>query len=886
MIQFRCRKHRDSVQRLWQVAPATEGTHAARPIEGLFKSGLQPGGWVAEARGLCPGLYCQTCIDEGNAEPLPDYDAQDLADAGLTDVPHIGLTAADFELAKVWDGLKDHFNACIVAEEERAPSPAQMDSRFRTDARLHAAVRQAILRKLNGNDLYTHQGAAIDAALNGDDVVIETATASGKSLCYWIPVANSLLQYPDATALYLSPLNALAEDQLDAFDSLGTAPTDHFQPGTYPQYARDIKLGGQSLLVARYEGTIKDDDLRRLIRKSQPRVLITNPDMLHYGILPHHQKVWPRFFSNLRFIVIDELHVYRGMFGANFANILRRVLRLAQHYGMRPQIIACSASIGNPRELFTAVTGRTNPVVIPASSSGAPVRRQKRVILDLAKTTDAMSTVVKDLMLESIGSHRARTISFMRSISEVDQVYRYVSGELGRTIKGISKVTVCEYKREIPIDQKSRVTADLKSGATLGVISTTALQLGIDIGDLSVAVIAKFPGSKAAFFQQAGRVGRSGDSIVFFLADRSPLDQWFAQRPAELLRSTAEVVYLNPDHHKTVLDHLRCAAEELPIDRARDTAYWGPQLPALIDELAARGDVSADGREVLIIRRPGDSARDVPIRSLGFEAIVRDEAGTEVARPDVIRAMRRFHKYARFQIQDQAYEVSRLSINWNEKTAEAVARRLDRLDYSTTSVVRTECSILNTTTTKALGRDELAEGDVRFRIFVDSYYKIPTGGGDPVYQPLGVAAPPHHELDTHGLWFTIKQATFGDTPAADRGPAVKSAIESLRIAAALLCCTDPEDILTHVHASDDLTWYRAFLADNEAGGNGLTEHVFNLPTELIDGAIRILDECPHCSTRPESRGCPQCVTTPWGGAADVCRQGGILILRSLRSHVS
>jgi len=823
-------------------------------------------------------------MDEGTVEPLADYDDRDLNDAGLSDVPHIGLTASDFNLGGVWGGIRDHFAGCIVAEDDRAPSPAKTDGGFRTDDRLQPAIRQAILRKLNGNDLYTHQAAAINAAVEGNDVVIETATASGKSLCYWIPVANSLLQYPDATSLYLSPLNALAEDQLDAFDSLGTAPTSHYQAGTLAQYARDIKLGGQSLVVARYEGTIKDEDLRRLIRKSQPRVLITNPDMLHYGILPHHQK-WTRFFSNLRFIVIDELHVYRGMFGANFANILRRVLRLAQHYGMRPQIVACSASIGNPRELFTSVTGRTTPVVIPASSSGAPIRRQKRVILDLAKTSDAMPTVVKDLMLDTIGTHRARTIAFMRSISEVDQVYRYVSGELGRSIKGISKATVREYKREIPIEQKARVTADLKSGATLGVISTTALQLGIDIGDLSVAVIAKFPGSKAAFFQQAGRVGRSGDSIVFFLADRSPLDQWFAQRPDELLRSTAEVVYLNPDHRKTVLDHLRCAAEELPIDRTRDAAFWGAQLPALVDELAARGDVSADGREVLVMRRPGDSARDVAIRSLGFEAVVRDEAGAEVARPDVIRAMRRFHKYARFQIQDQAYEVSRLSINWNERTAEAVARKLDRLDYSTASVIRTECSIITTVGTKPLGGDELAEGDVRFRISVDSYYKIPSGSGNPQYQPLGPAAPPHYELDTHGIWFTFNRPSFGDTPVADRGPAVKSAIESLRIAAALLCSTDPDDILTHVHASDDLLRFVAFLADNEAGGNGLTEHVFNRATELVDGAIRILEECPHCGTKPESRGCPQCVTTPWGGAADVFRQGGISLLKILRRNL-
>lgn len=590
-------------------------------------------------------------------------------------------------------------------------------------------------------------------------------------------MANAVLNEREATALYISPLNALSEDQLDAIDRLGTSPTEHVQLGSYPQFAREVKVGKRALTVARYDGNVPND-IRGWIRKASPNVLITNPDMLHYGILPHHEKCWSSFFANLRFIVIDELHVYRGMFGANFANILRRVFRLALNCGVRPQVIACSASIGNPIELFAAITGRKTPVLIPASANGAPVRRQKRVILDLGRSKEAMPTVTKDVMVYSVGQCRARTIAFMRSISEVGQVFRYVAGDLGRSVKGISKSTIREYKREIPVEQKARVTADLKNGATLGVISTTALQLGIDIGDLSVAIISKFPGSKASFFQQAGRVGRSGDSVVFFVADRSPLDQWFAQRPDELLKSTSEVVFVNPDHHETVLSHLRCAAEELPINLDRDTALWGTKLPALLEELAARGGMTPDGREVLLVRRPGDSAREVRIRSLGFECIIRDEAGNEVARPDVLRATRRFHKYARFQIQDQAFEVTRLSINWNERVAEGTARRLDRLDYTTASVVRTECAVLSVTNGRALGSSSFNRGEVRFTVFVDSYYRIPTGGSaKPEYQPLGLAAPPRHELDTHGLWIVFEGEIFSDIEPNDRGPAAKSAIE-------------------------------------------------------------------------------------------------------------
>ena len=880
MIQFRCRKHRESVQKLWQVATTDEGGLAGRTLEGLLKAGLRPGGWVPELRDLTPGLYCQQCLAEGSTEPLPDYDERDLEDAGLAEKPHVGLTASDFDLDKVWHEIRDCCSGLVVAEQNREGSTAKTDGAFRTDSRLFPALTESILRVLGGGDLYSHQATAIDAALSGKDVVIETATASGKSLCYWVPVANAILNDRQATALYISPLNALAEDQLEAIDRLGSSPVQHFRPGTYPQYVRSIKIGTNSFTVARYDGSVKDQDIRRGIRKSEPNVVITNPDMLHYGILPHHKKAWPQFFANLRFIVIDEIHVYRGMFGANCANILRRVLRLAKHYGASPQIIACSASIGNPAELFSGLTGRSDPVLISAAANGAPIRRQKRVILDLARSADAMPTVVKDLLVEAIGKKRARTIAFMRSISEVDQVYRYVAGELSRSFKGISKTTIREYKREIPVEQKANVTSDLKNGATLGVISTTALQLGIDIGDLSIAVVAKFPGSKAAFFQQAGRVGRSGESLVFFIADRSPLDQWFAQRPHELLEATSEVVFVNPSHRETVLSHLRCAAEELPIDHSLDTEFWGEELPSLLDELAARGGMSEDGREVLVVRRPGDTAKDVSIRSLGFESVVRDEGGNEVAKPDVLRAMRRFHKYARFQIQEQAYEVTRLSINWNERAAEAIARKVDRLDYTTTSVVKTECTVESTLETYALGDNTLERGNVRFRVFVDSYYRIPTSGsGSPEYQPLGVAAPPHYELDTHGLWVSFSEAALRDIPMEDREPAVKSAIESLRISAALLCSTDPDDIGTHVETDPASRQIVAYLADNEAGGSGLTEQVFMKALDLFEGALRILRDCPHCKSRPESRGCPQCVTTPWGGDSDVNRVGGIELLQ-------
>lgn len=884
MISFRCRKHRQGAQQLWQVAKDGPG-RAARALTGNPRDGLVTGGWVKETRALQSGLYCQFCLSDGSTSPIPDYDEQDLADAGLMDTPHVGQSADEFQIDNAWGKLSGILSELVVAARDREPVPAKFDKRLRTDSRLHSDLRAALYdRVLGGGDLWSHQAAAIDAGIGGEDVVVETATASGKSLCYWVPVLNELLQDQSATALYIAPLNALVEDQLQAVERFSSdPPAKNFRPGSYTHYARSIRIGTDPMLIARYDGTLKDQEVRRRIRQNRPRMVITNPEMLHRSMIPHHGKAWTYLISNLKYIVLDEMHVYKGMFGANFANILRRLFRLTAHYGNELQIIGCSASIGNPKSLFESLTGRAKPKVILASESGAPLYRQRRVVLNTAKADGVLPTIAKEIIVASVGTLKARTIAFMRSISEVDQVYRYVNGELGRSVKGVSKTTVRQYKREIPPNEKARVTVDLRAGATLGVISTTALQLGIDIGDLAVCLVCKFPGSKAAFFQQAGRVGRRGESLVLFLADESPLDQHFVRRPEELLDAPSEVVYLNPDHRQTVLDHLWCAAEELPFDQTRDRKFWGPGFDALLKDLVAEG--KKIGRDVLVVNgKVGERARDVPVRSLGFECIVRDEGGKEVSRPDVLRAMRRFHKYGRFQVQDQVFEVTKLSINWQEHEAEAIAQRLDKLDYTTSSVVKTECMVnQNEESVCGNGGVKVERGTVRFNEQVDGYYMIPTGGSEaPKYQPLGKAAPPRRELDTQGLWFSAPLGWMDEVPARDRIPSVRTVSGSLRIAAGLMCSTDPDDVGVHVDDEPSGLAFQVFLADNTAGGNGLTHEVFQKTQMLIDGALRILEECPHCKTIDNSRGCHSCVTTAWGSDDDVCRSGGIALLKKLK----
>ena len=264
MIFFRCRQHRHPVQHLWQVA--TDGSHdrAGRPLSGNSKEGLTPGGWVKEDRMLIPGLYCQACLADGIDVPLNDYDERDLADAGLLDTPHVGQGAADFQLDVAWTKLSDLLSPLVVATRDRIPTPAKFDTRLRSDARLHSDLRTALYdRVLAGDDLWSHQAVAIDASLDGKDVVLETATASGKSICYWVPVLNEILRNPSATALYIAPLNALVEDQLQVVERFGSEPPDtHFRPDSYVHYARTVRLGSHSFLVARYDGTIKNHEIQ------------------------------------------------------------------------------------------------------------------------------------------------------------------------------------------------------------------------------------------------------------------------------------------------------------------------------------------------------------------------------------------------------------------------------------------------------------------------------------------------------------------------------------------------------------------------------------------------------------------------------------------------
>jgi DEAD/DEAH box helicase domain-containing protein len=397
--------------------------------------------------------------------------------------------------------------------------------------------------------LYSHQGAAIEAALAGENVVVVTGTASGKTVCYNVPVLQTLLDDAEARALYLFPTKALSQDQSSAL-------------GEFLKV-----LGAQDQVqVETYDGDTPP--ARRRAIREDVRLLISNPDMLHAGILPHHPR-WADFFENLRWVVIDELHVYRGIFGSNVANVLRRLRRIAQFYDARPQFVLTSATIANPKELAERLIEA--PVhLVPQDLDGAP-RAEKHIViynppviepsLGIRRAYTLESTRVADMFLRG----EIQTVVFARARLTTEVLLGYVRDAYERA--GGDPAAIRGYRGGyLPLERRE-IERGLRSGEVRGVVATNALELGIDIGRLGAAVVAGYPGTIASLWQQAGRAGRRSEiSAVVLVASAAPLDQFIATHPAYLFERSPEMGLINPDNLAILLRHVRCAAFELPFE--------------------------------------------------------------------------------------------------------------------------------------------------------------------------------------------------------------------------------------------------------------------------------------------------------------------------------
>src|ERR1700728_4242838 len=543
-------------------------------------------------------------------------------------------------------------------------------------------------------ELYSHQGAAAELARSGKDFVVVTPTASGKTLCYNLPVLNAILEDVDTRALYLFPTKALAQDQLAELHDLSTRLDDCFG-------------------VFTYDGDTPSD-ARKAIRE-RGHIILTNPDMLHTGILPHHTK-WTRVFENLKYVVLDELHTYRGEIGRHRANVLRRLARIASFYGSKPQFICCSATIANPGELATQLIERPVEVV---EENGAPAAEKLFVFYNPPMVNrnlgirrsylNETTRVAKELL-----ARKLQTIVFANSRLHTEVLLTYLQ-QANRPQPGQPE-PVRGYRGGYLPGERREIERGLREGRIRGVVATSALELGIDIGSLDASVMAGYAGSIASTWQRAGRAGRrSGTSCAVLVASSSPLDQFIVQHPEYFFGRSPEHAYVQPDNLEILVNHLKCAAFELPI--GPEERFGKMEVQELCERLAEAGFLHRSGANWHWVQEayPADTVSLRSVTSDNFviiHASVEDDGNTTGGKkgaPEVIgevdfsSALTTVHPKAIYLHQGQQFHVDRLDFDQRK----AYVRRVN-IDYYTDAIRYTQVRVLEIAEEERIGGNSKA----------------------------------------------------------------------------------------------------------------------------------------------------------------------------------
>ena len=752
-----------------------------------------------------------------------------------------------------------------------AELPADLDPRLRSALEAKGVER-----------LYSHQAQAYRLARQGEDFVVVTPTASGKTLCYNLSVMQTLLEDPGARALYLFPTKALSQDQQAELN--------------------EVALGGElPVKIYTYDGDTPGP-LRSAAREDG-RIVISNPDMLHSGILPNHPK-WIRFFSKLRYVVIDEMHAYRGVFGSHVADLLRRLLRVAAFYGSRPHFIFCSATIGNPAELARALLGRD---VRSLSENGAPHGEQKIVFYN-PPLVDPVQGIRRSTATESeklaVRLLRAgiKTILFARSRLRVELIASYINESIANMYTDNGRIVVSPYRSGLLPSERRAIERGLREGTIHGVVSTNALELGIDIGGLDAAVLAGFPGSFASFWQQSGRAGRRGSiSLSIFIASSSPLDQYVVAHPEYFFARNPESARIDPGNPYIFMDHVKCAAFELPFAEG-EALGASADAAARAEAVEATNEALAYLEEDGIVRLTGGrwfwSAAGYPSEKISLRSAASDNVviiDTTGGGSRVIGEMDR--PSAKELIFDDAvyihlgrqYIVLKLDIE--NRTCRVVERDLD---YWTDAVVKTDIRVLTEDSRGVLSPEDarglseaaapggataskegrMAEyvlGDVLVRGQAEKFKKLRFHSHENI--GYGDISLPPEEMQTRAIVLLIPPDGAGaELERQSRGDeAFKAAVlvgvgRLLHdVAPAFLMC-DPRDLGRSERARDPHFGLPAlYFYDRYPGGTGLAEGLASLLGPSIAAARERLFSCPCFS------GCPSCIgvdfpTTAYGAA--------------------
>ncbi len=694
--------------------------------------------------------------------------------------------------------------------------------------------------------LYSHQAEATDLVRAGRNVVVATPTASGKSLIYNLPVIDKLLHDPDAAALYLFPLKALARDQVQAFIEL----TRHWPEDARPR-------------AAVYDGDTTDH-FRRKIRENPPHVLITNPEMLHLGILPHHAQ-WTTFLASLSLVVVDEVHSYRGVLGAHMAQLFRRLTRLSGLYGAKPVFVSCSATIGNPAELAEKLTGQA---AHPVTESGAPQGRRHFLFIN---PEDSPATAAIHLLRAAL-ARNLRTIVYAQSRRMTELISLWAAEQSGPYARRISA-----YRAGFLPEERRGIEARMASGELLAVISTSALELGIDIGGLDLCILVGYPGTIMATLQRGGRVGRSGrESAVVLIAGEDALDQYIVRNPEAFFSRPPECAVVNPENPVILERHLECAAAEHPLKPAGTDAAWlgTAAARAALANLEADGLIlrSADGGSFHAARKRPQ--RHVDLRGAGQSCVLQDAAGTAIGSVDGYRAMREAHPGAVYLHRGKTYVVE--SLDLAARTALVVPARPA---YYTRTRGHKNTEILGVEAERPVWGALMRLGKLRVTETLTGYEKRSVRDG----RLLGIVPLEFPPLifETEGLWFDIPDpARLAVEDAFLHFMGSIHAVEHAAIGILpLLVMADRNDfggISTPMHAQ--VGGPAVFIYDGRPGGAGLARQAFGDGAELFARTLDLIATC-SCET-----GCPSCVHSPKCGSGNrpIDKAGAKMLLEHMK----
>jgi DEAD/DEAH box helicase domain-containing protein len=714
------------------------------------------------------------------------------------------------------------------------------------------------LRRRGIGSLYTHQADAYHAVAAGRSIVIVTPTASGKTLCYNLPVADRILKEPDARALYLFPTKALAADQVDELQQL-------------------INTLDADIKTFTYDGDTPAS-ARRAIR-SAGHVVVTNPDMLHTAILPHHTK-WLRLFENLRYVIIDELHQYRGVFGSHVANVIRRLRRICAFYGSDPQFICTSATIGNPQEHAARVTGK--PITL-IDRNGAPSGARVIAFINPPIVNRELG-IRRDTLMEvrELASELIRngipTIAFARSRLAAELLTTYLKDLAGR--HGRDTDAVKGYRAGYLPSERRAIERGLRDGSVTAVAATNALELGIDIGQLSAAILAGYPGTIASTWQQMGRAGRTEElAAAFLVATSSPIDQYLMQHPEYFFGHSPEQALSNADNLLILASHVKCAAFELPLDH--DEAF-GDTIPVdLMRHLESKQVVHNDGKRWHYVAEQFP-AEEVSLRSASTEnVIIIDETDPKpevIGEVDLASAPGRVHEDAIYMHLAQQFHVERL--DWEQR--KAYVKRVD-VDYYTQAEIAVAINVLEEMQ-GASGPMPRAHGEVVVTYRPTIFKKLKLYTQENI--GWGKINLPETTIHTTAAWWTISN-TVRPEPVEGRtvfsnerlqGALAALSHALLNIAPLYLMC-DPNDLgRVYEIRSPHTNLPTIYLFEKAPGGVGLAERMFRIHDELMTAAEELVRTC-GCDW-----GCPSCV----GPVLEVGNTGKsdcLTLLRSALTHV-